>query len=125
RDFHVTGVQTCALPISRLEDVVDERRQAVDVLEHHPAELLALRRVELGPAERLETELQGRERALELVRHRIDEAVLASYLEDLPREIDAEDDDHRHDDDAGERAEDEQADHAADVLRARNTLGAE
>jgi len=83
---------------ARLEHVVDEGREAVDVVEHHALELPPLGRAEVVAPERLGAELERRERALELVGHRVDEAVLPAHPADLPRQEDREqheDGDHR------------------------------
>ena len=79
----------------------------------------------LGRAERLEAELDRGERALELVRDRVDEAVLAPDLEDLANEEDAEQHEDGHDDDERDRSEHEERDLAADLLGDRDPLGEE
>src|SRR5436309_5856743 len=57
RDFHVTGVQTCALPISPPEAVAslrEEAGEALGVVRRKEALLAFLRRAEAVPLEEVE-----------------------------------------------------------------------
>ena len=93
RQWHVAEVEHARSRIGqtvRLEYVVDERAQAVDVLEHHVSQLFPRIVFEPLAPQRLEAELQRRERALELVRHRVDERVLLAYFDDSASQGDDE-----------------------------------
>ena len=79
-----------------LQHLFDGVLQAIGVLQHDAVELLALRVADLARLQRLEVEADRRDRRLQLVRDRVEEAVL------LFGEAHFADQEHRVDDDAGD-----------------------
>src|SRR5262249_3496308 len=63
-----------------LQDIIDERGKAIDIVKHHSPEHFPLRIIDLLSPESLKTELQGREGTLQLMGDGVDEAVLPPHF---------------------------------------------
>ena len=87
---HVFGLRADAVFFQpgHVEQMIDELVEPLDILQHVLEERLLLgRRANASPIERLQIELQRRNRAFQLVRHRIDEVRLPpAEIDGLDRE---------------------------------------
>lgn len=71
------------LEAGHIQQLIDESVQSIDVLDHGLVKLLPLRPVYGSSVERLQIQLERRDRRFQLVRHRIDEVALASVQIDV------------------------------------------
>ena len=91
---------------ARAQHLFDGVLQAIGILQHDAVELLALRVADLARLQRLEIEANRRDRRLQLVRDRVEEAVL------LFGDAHFADQEHRVDDEAGDdQGEGDDAEH--------------